>query len=337
MNGADMNDSIEGWDEHRAMALLGAMSEVAARGEHDSDKAARLVESAGRYVFGIEMSGSDPVGAVDPATLAGILETDAQRSLAVEFLVLVPYCDPSVEGAEVDRVEDYASALGTHPQALEDLHRVRQGHIKRLFFDYTRRAAGAVKMKGDERGILRRTWDEIHQYVGDPKLTEQYLPLESYPEGSLGRTFFDFYRARGFALPGEKHSLGDEVVGHDCCHILSGFNTDGRGEINVAGFEAGMKSDGFGWELLMEVILDFQLGINFGLALVGYTSKTDELDPEQVMVGVRRGLDCTVDLMGPEWDFWADAEKQVTDLREQYAIKGVEAVLLDPPEHPATG
>ncbi|MEZ5269357.1 MAG: hypothetical protein R2789_12640 [Microthrixaceae bacterium] len=78
-------------------------------------------------------------------------------------------------------------------------------------------------------------------------------------------------------------------MGHDCCHILSGFNTDGRGEISVAGFEAGMKSDGFGWELLMEVILDFQLGINFGLALVGYKSKTDELDPEQVMVGVRAG------------------------------------------------
>ncbi|MCB9387877.1 MAG: hypothetical protein H6517_08635 [Microthrixaceae bacterium] len=96
-----------------------------------------------------------------------------------------------------------------------------------------------------------------------------------------------------------------------------------------------MKSDGFGWELLMEVILDFQLGINFGLALVGYKSKTDELDPEQVMVGVRRPrLYGRPD--GPGWDFWADAE-QVTDLREQYGIKGVEAVLLDPPEHPATG
>lgn len=330
-----MGTGIEGWSEPAELALLGAMTAVAERGSHDTDKATTLVDAAARHVFGrvgFESSSPRP----SPDELAAALD-EAQRPLAVEFLVLVPYCDSSVDAAEVDRVQDYATALGVDPDALEDLHRVNRGHIGRLFFDYMRRAAGGVKMKGDDRGILRRTWDEVHQYLGDPELTQRYLPLASYPEGTLGRTFFDFYRARGFALPGEKHSLGDEVVSHDCCHILSGFNTDGAGEIDVAAFEAGMKSDDFGWEMVMEVILDFQLGIDFGLALVGYASKTDELDPDKVMLGIRRGLGCNVDIMGPDWDFWEVADRQVTELREEYGIEGVSGVVMDPPVHPATG
>ncbi len=141
---------------------------------------------------------------------------------------------------------------------------------------------------------------------------------------------------RGFALPGEHESLGDEVVSHDCCHILGGFNTDGAGEINVAGFEAGMKSSNFGWELLMEVLLDFQLGIDFGVGLVGYVPKTGELDPDEVMVGIRRGLECNRDIMGPDWDFWAASQRPVTELRTEYGITGAGDVLMAPPEHPAT-
>ena len=321
---------LDGWTEPQARALLGAMADVGNRG---SGSAATLVEAAASRLFDLDGGAPDPTS---PEDLAGALDTDEQRFLAIQLLVLVPYADTVIDEPEVDRVDDFAAALGVDPQTLEDLHKVRKGHIRRLLVDYGRRAASSVQVPGESRGVLRRTIAEVHQYLGDAKVTEQYLPLAGYPAGSLGRTFFDFYRARGFALPGEKHSLGTEVVSHDCCHILAGFNTDGAGEIDVAGFEAGMKRDEFGFELMMEVLLDFQLGIDFGVGLVGYVPKTGEFDPDQAMLGIRRGLACSVDIMGPDWDFWAVADRPVVDLRAEYGITGVDEVLLPPPDHPAT-
>lgn len=330
--------AIDGWSEAEGAAVLAAMADVAAHaGSGTPSPGARsLVDAAGTHLFGMDPGAGSPAPS-DPDHLAASLDDPGPRQLALQLLVLVAYADTKVDPSEVARIDEYATSLDVHPDTLADLHRVRDGHIRRLLVDYFRRAATGVQMHDDTRGIVRRTIDEIHQYVGDPALTQRYLALASLPEGTLGRSFFEFYRARGFSLPGEHRSLGEEVVSHDCCHILAGFNTDGSGEIDVAGFEAGMKADEFGWEMVLEVLLDFQLGIDFGVGLVGYVPKVGELDPDQLMVGIRRGLGCTVDLMGPDWDFWAVADRPVVELRDEYGIVGPVDVLLDPPERPATG
>ena len=56
-----------------------------------------------------------------------------------------------------------------------------------------------------------------------------------------------------------------------------------------------------------------------------------------MMLGISRGLGCNIDIMGPDWDFWAVADTPVVELRERYNITGVEGVMMEPPEHPATG
>ena len=172
----------------------------------------------------------------------------------------------------------------------------------------------------------------LHQTIGDAKVAKRFQNLEQLPEGSLGRSFFEFYRARSFPLPGEKKSFGELLVPHDCSHILGGFNTDMNGEMNVGGFEAGVYDDAFGFELLLEVILDFHLGKKFttlGLLPPG----TNHFDPDQVMIGYERGVACQVNLF-KGWDFWAVAGEQVTDLRARYGIPAVPGPLL--PEPPAS-
>lgn len=325
---------IEGWDEAQGRALLGAM--VAVGRTCPGDGPDRLVEATARSLFDLELAAADLPGC-SPGDLAAAMPDEAHRRMAVEALVLVPYSDTTIDEHEVQAVDDFAAALGTSTATLRDLHQVRKHHIIRLFVDYSRRANKNV-ISADEatKGILRRTFEEVHQYMGDPKVAARYTALADHEPGTLGRTFHDFYRARGFGLPGEKKSLGEAVVSHDCCHILSGFNTDPAGEIDVAGFEAGMKRDRFGFELVMEVLLDFQLGIDFGLGLVGYAPRPGQLDPDQLMTGIARGLRCNVDLMGPTWSFWEVADEQVEDLRERYQITGVEGVLMPPPEHAAT-
>jgi hypothetical protein len=209
---------------------------------------------------------------------------------------------------------------------------VHRNHIGRLVLDYGRRSFSEFS-ENSPYGPIRLAARSFRQTtVGDRRLADRYLPLGDYDEGTLGRTFFDFYRARGFPLPGEPKSLGGEIlVTHDSSHILGGFGTDGTGEINVAGFEAGMSRSGFGYELLMEVLLDFHVGINVGASSFGIEAKTGEMDPDTMMTGIGRGLACNVDLIG-DWNFWSVADRPVLELREQYNIVGA-----GPVEQPVPG
>lgn len=324
---------IDGWDQSRATLLLGAMSTVATRdGATELGPIERgLIDGAADHVFGIDVS-ADGLASVRPEALGEALTARAARALATQFLILVPYADMEVAETEVALVNSYAAALGHDPKTLTQLHRVRDGHIKRALLDYTRRAASEYDVDTPRVTKLLRI---IHQYVGDNSVAERYRTLEEFPRGSLGHTFFHFYRDRAFPLPGEKKSLGETLTPHDSAHILGGFNTDGTGEINVAGFEAGMGVSEFGYELLLEVILDFHLGINFGVGLVGYVPKRGEMNPDEMMVGIRRGLDCNVDLIH-RFDFWGVADEPVEALRDRYNIVGAGQVVLHPPERPAT-
>lgn len=324
---------IEGWSEAGAVALLASMRDVAGAMDEPHQTADRLIEGCATHVFGLD-GDLRALPTTDPNALATALPDGEQRELAIQFLVLVPYACTELEEPPVGRVEAYATALGVEPKTLHDLNAVRRHHVKRLLVDYSRRA---MKNLGNRRSMIATVITSVHQYVGAPKVAARYQALERYGPGTLGRTFFDFYRARAFPLPGEHKSLGETLVGHDCCHILSGFNTDGTGEIDVAGFEAGMKKADFGFEMLMEVLLDFQLGVDFGVGLAGYVPKVGELDPDQLMVGIERGLGCNTDLLGDSWDFWSVADRPVTELRDAYGIVGVEGIDMPAPEHPATG
>ncbi len=329
---------LDGWSEPEALAVLGAMRAVAAPIHNGVQSAGeRLVAGAAAHVFEVPIDADTPAPA-NPQMLAAAVADVDHRQLALELLILVPYGDHTVDGDAVGAVDAYADALGIDAHALADLHKVRKHHINRLLLDYGRRQLGHLGPdQGHTAPAMRTLLATMHQYVGDKSVAARYQALSNGEPGTLGRELYDFYRARGFPLPGERHSLSETLIAHDCCHILAGFNTDGTGEINVAGFEAGMRKTDFGFEMLMEVLLDFELGISLGGGAIGFVPKTGELDPDTVMVGIRRGLDCTVDLLGPDWNLWAVADQQVLDLRQEYGITGVTAVTMAPPDHPATG
>jgi hypothetical protein len=322
---------LEGWTEESARALLGAMTRVAQQHPNGATDAQRgLVHAAAQHVFGLDLN-IDELSPTDPDELHASLGTAEQRDTAIQFLILVPYADTSLAPGSVAAVDQFAAALGTQDDTLRDLHHSRDKHLKRLLLDFGRRSTAALY--GDH--LAKSLMAELHQYLGDAPLAERYEGLESYPEGTLGHTFHTFYRQREFPLPGEKKSLGEILVNHDCCHILGGFNTDGTGEIDVAGFEAGMKRSDFGYELLMQVLLDFQLGYALEPGFTGFVPRTGELDPDQMMVGIHRGLGCNTDILDGSWDFWAVADQPVDELREQYSIEGVAVIDMPVPAHPA--
>ncbi|MEM7433836.1 MAG: hypothetical protein AAF436_01700 [Myxococcota bacterium] len=271
----------------------------------------------------------DALDNITPQDLAAALEGTEIRRRAIQFLVLTSYLPLEVDPDEVGVVDAFATALGVSTDMLQDLHRVRDHKLKWLAFDYVRRGLKAFLPNDTTWQRIRRIVSAMHQYVGDEKIAARYQALERCDEGTLGRAFFHFYRDRAFPLPGEKGGFSELFVSHDMTHVLSGFNTDMDGEMNIAAFQAGMSRTEYGWEMLMEIILDYHLGLKFttaGLVEPG----VGHFHPDAALRGYERGLRCNVDLIA-DWDYWAVVDVPVSELRERYNIDGVEGVRIPAP------
>ena len=319
------------WTMDQAKAYLAAMKTVALasrRSELDATER-QMLEATARHVLHEDVD-VDALEPIRPEDLAELLPDRERRDQAVQFLVLMPYMDGVVDADEVAQVDAFAKALGAEPDTLMSLHQVRDKRMKRLLWDYSRRSLASGLLPGDGVfGKVATVLEGYRQYRGDAKIARQYYKYETFPKGTLGRVFHDFYRDRGFPLPGEKGSFTEFLVPHDLAHILGGFNTDMSGELDVAGMEAGMSDSPFGYELLLEVILDFHLGVAFTTAGL-LDPGVGQFHPDSVMTGFERGAAMNLDLM-VGWDWHAVMNEPVVELRERYGITGVDVVEMAPP------
>jgi hypothetical protein len=324
------------WTDEQASAYLRAMKSVASRG---GSKALASIEretivATAEHVLKCDVD-VEALDAIGPSDLAAAITDPHEREQLVQFLTVVPYLDTVLDPGQIAQVNGFARALQLKPHALDDLNAIAKGRRRRLLIDYTRRAIGVITDDPSRWGAFKHLAKDLFQYFGEPEVAAKYQALEQLPSGTLGREYFDFYRARGFPLPGEQQSLSEDVVGHDCSHILGGFNTDLRGELNVAGMEAGMvKKEGLGFELLMEVLLDFHLGISF-TTINGIEPAKGAFDPEGFAMGFAIGEAMTVDLM-TNWAPFDNFERSVEELRDEYGIVPFqEGRLSAPPDQAA--
>lgn len=318
------------WTEDEARSFLAGMKSVATvRGTRPLEALAReMLDAVRRHVLHANTD-IETLPDPSPEELAAQIQEPQRRQEFIQFLILIPYLPMQVDAEQVAVVDEIARALKLDPTALTDLHRVRDDRLKRLVLDFSRREIAGLSKSGTAWQQVQAIARTLHQFVGDEKVAKRYRCLENLPEGSLGHTLFQFYRARNFPLPGEKKSFSEYAVSHDCCHILGGFNTDMNGELNVAGFEAGLFDNGFGFELLLEVILDFHMGKTFTTAGL-LDPGTGHFDPEDVLAGYELGVTCKVNPMAG-WDFWEAAGEQVGTLRARYGIAEIPGPVLLPP------
>jgi len=318
------------WEASESRAVLGAMKTVATLdGARDLDEVSlEMLRATRDHVFHRDVD-LEKLDAIDPEALAEKLIGTEIRERALQFLVLTSYLPLEVDPREVSIVDAFSSSLGVSTDMLRDLHRVRDHRLKWLAFDYVRRGLGEFLPRDTRWQRIKKLIGAMHQYLGDSEVASRYQALEHYEEGTLGRTFFVFYRERGFPLPGEKGGFSELFVSHDLTHVLSGFNTDMDGEVNVAAFQAGMSRSEYGWEMLMEMILDYHLGLHFTTAGLVQPGR-GHFHPDDVLLGYERGLRCNTDLIA-DWDYWAVMGERVDALRERYGIDGVEGHHIPPP------
>lgn len=300
-----------------ARAGLRALKSVAAVDGDFRALERELLDSLQRYVLHSEFE-IDSLEPITPEELAAEVPEGEFRERIVHGALFMSMIDGEVAETELDLVDDYAEALGVSDASLKDMHRFAAGQFKVLRFDVFRRfiAADRLKREWKEEG-LRGIWNLVRVAIQgeDAELAARYQALEQLPPGTLGRGYLDFMRSNEFALPGEKDSLPELIMFHDCNHVLGGYGTSAEEETQVAAFHAGYRGhDKFG--LMLFLLMQFHLGVQITPATEGIKG---HVRPDLVFKAFERGTHLNCDLIA-EWDPRKDFEVQLEELRARFNV-----------------
>ena len=201
---------------------------------------------------------------VTPEQLASAISDRQIRHQLVQGLIVVSLIDGKANDAETTTVERFARALDVEAPEVRDLRYLINGEMLRLRLDLGRRFWLREKVKEiwqteGLRGLFKFVRGMVGRYE-DASLARRYEALEHYPQGSLGRSYWEYCRTNGFPLPGEKGGAAEQVLFHDCAHVLSGYGTTPDQEVQVACFSAGFQRRD-PWTFVFFVLLQFHVGI----------------------------------------------------------------------------
>lgn len=263
---------------------------------------------------------------ITPVELAQAFPDPQLRRQLVQGLIVVSLIDGKPTERETDLVEQFAQALEVTVSEVTNLRHVLRGEMLQLRLDLVRRFW--LRPKVEEiwnregiRGLYKFVRGMMGRYE-NKELADRYRALEHYPSGSLGRAYWEYCRKNSFALPGEKRSAPEQILFHDCAHILSGYGTAPDEEVQVACFSAGFQRRE-PWIFVFFVLLQFHVGIRMTPIT---QARTGFFDPGKALIAIRRGAAMNIDL-NDGWDYWSVMGEQVEDLRKRYNILPPEAFL----------
>lgn len=273
---------------------------------------------------------------ITPAELARAFPDPQLRRQLVQGLVIMTLIDGKAGSKETDHVEQFAQTLEVDAPEVKNLRHVLKGEILQLRLDLVRRfwlrpKVNEVWNKDGIRGLYKFVRGMMGRYE-NKEVTARYQALEHCPSGSLGRSLWEYWHANGFALPGQKGGAPEQIVFHDCAHVLSGYGTAPEEEVQVACFSAGFQRRE-PWIFVFFVLLQFHVGIRMTPITMARTGMFDSL---KAMIAIRRGAAMNVDL-NDGWDYWPVMSEQVEELRRRYNILPVEAFLSATQETSASG
>ena len=261
---------------------------------------------------------------ITPAELAHVFPDPQLRRQLVQGLVIMTLIDGKAGSKETEHVEQFAQALGIEAPEVKNLRHVLKGEMFQLRLDLVRRfwlrqKVTEVWNKEGIRGLFKFVLGMMGRYE-NKELAVRYQGLEHCPPGSLGRSLWEYWHENGFALPGQKGGAPEQIVFHDCAHVLSGYGTAPEEEVQVACFSAGFQRRE-PWMFVFFVLLQFHAGIRMTPIT---KARTGMFDPLKAIIAIRRGAAMSVDL-NDGWDYWPVMDEQVEDLRRRYNILPIEA------------
>jgi hypothetical protein len=308
-------------DHRHSDAILGAMRQIALASGHAltyADTASLL--AAGRYLLRRPgLNDIDTLPAVAPDDLVATLKGErALAEEAVKYLAIMALVDGSLDHLKLRRVLEYARALDVEADYLTDLVEAASGHLAWATADMWRKNLDSV-ISRPSKGLDLAEW--VRPYGGanaDAALVARYEALGKLPHNTFGKALWDFDKQNGYPFPGDPQALNARFgTPHDATHIISGYDTSGRGELMVSTFTAGMHPINPMSGHILPVIFFFHFGEQ--LNDVGHAGKGG-LDPNEFWHAWARGAEMTVDIFAPGWNFWEWIERDLEELRHDWNV-----------------
>jgi hypothetical protein len=319
-----MPKPLQEMSRSQSLTILGAMRAVAETDGPATEADRRALASADRYLFGQ----STPVAfaslaAVTPAALAAALPEPALREDALRFLTVMAFVPGRLDGAKIDHVLRYAAALGIAEHYLDEIKDAAHQRLQSALADMIRCNMESIT-NAPWSGDANR-WLLPYADAPDPALLKRFKALNTLPPESLGHAFWAHYQRNRYVFPGDPKGVNAAfIVPHDTTHVLTGYDTDPRGEILVSTFTAAMHRLYPMAGHVLPVIFSWHLGVQLNPVA---KDATGGLDPEEFWHAWSAGGVTTVDTFAKDWDFWNYAEMPLIELRRRWSIPehGLEA------------
>jgi hypothetical protein len=296
------------------IVVLRALRTVASANDAFTDDEAALVRGFAR-LHGVDV---DPqrLDPVTPSDVAAVLTDPHRRKRAVQLAIVMSLVEGTPAVATEKAVRDLARALDVPEPGVRVLDELAHGHLLLARFDMMRRMRRFVASGEGLKGLFKM----VAPLVGfdEPEAAARHRALGACAEGTLGRALFDHYQDNGFNFPGDR--VPARIVFHDLGHVLSGYGTDPRGEIQQAAFQAGfVREDGF--LFLLFGILQFHLGMRLTPVAQG---EKGFFDVDLVLRALARGAKCKVDL-SVEYDVFEHANEPLDEVRARLGVEPLDA------------
>jgi hypothetical protein len=229
--------------------------------------------------------------------------------------------DGEAERSESETIRAFARALGVSESRLTVFEKLAVGSRTRARVDFVRHSMlPSMKSVVERQGLawmLKFMLLRVAADREDHALADRYRRLGLLPDATLGRQYWIHMRENGFALPGEIGGAPEFAVQHDITHVLTGYATDPRGEMQIAAFTAGMKkADPF--TFCFFPLLQFHLGVQIQPVVA---PAAGNFEPEKFARAHARGARMQIDLTDG-WDHWPSMTRPIDDVRRELGIEG---------------
>ena len=324
-------------DEDEVRAFTRAFVSAAAPDGGLTQTQSCLLTAIGKAMTGYSF-GPDDVDPITPDEFAMILapRTVVFRTRIVQVMVLAALVLRPIPADVTARIAAFANELGVEDDMLTLAREHGASSLGLAAVDFDRNGYLAHWQEDTAAHdalhasrALAQGWEEC---VDDPELAARWCALERLAPGTLGRRVADFYRARGFAYPGQRGSAPPLLAQHDWVHVLANFGTKVESELEVFAFIARANDDPRAFSLLAMVVSLFETGaLDRGAGLFeaspGHLSEPGVA--ERLACAMRRGADAktpestSIDFLGIDW--FSLAEMPLPDAQEHFNIDAVSA------------
>jgi hypothetical protein len=210
--------------------------------------------------YDVDPAGCAPISAEDFA--AGLARrNEIFRTRIVQVMLLAAFAVRPLPGQVAAQLRAFAEALRVRDDMVDVAEQYAAGALDLASADFSRNgylaSVSADRLAALHTATLSSSWGQVSD---DPALAGQWGSRAELPVGSLGRGVSDFYRDRGFVVPGLPGSAPPLLAQHDWVHVLAGYGTALENEIEVFGFMARANDDPRAFSLLAMVVSLFETG-----------------------------------------------------------------------------